>query len=258
MPKLRWSQTHDVIELEVIDHDVYDYFVEQLNAQGINRYTVSNLEYASLSQELQTRFQRIQSFVQTRLKLTDFDFELDPSNQNDLNHLHSQWVKLHQRFPNIELIANTVFPGDMAAINKLIHAVEESAQKLEAMTSDTNYTMPNKFGTKVLAFGIYNISVAYNNLGRSTWQKWQHNDPTDDTDRNDFAEIYTTLRLNVGQHETRVAPPEYQAWCNQHNLPCVGGQMPLANFDKLGSNLLQYRQLFYKNSLVENNFITLE
>jgi len=258
MPKLCWTQTHDVIELAVIDHDVYEYFVEQLNAHSLNQYTVSNLWYASLSQELQTRFRRIQSFVHNRLQLTDFDFEFDPGNQDDLNHLHSQWVKLHQRFPNIDLLADAVSPGDMAAINKLVHAVEESTQKLKATTPNPTYTMPNPFGTQVLAFGVYNISVAYNNLGRTTWQKWQHNDPTTDTDHNDFAEIYTTLRLNVGRHEKRTAPLEYQAWCDQHNLPCVGSQMPLANFDKLDHNLLYYRQLFYKNSLIENNFITLE
>ena len=258
MPKLRWTQTHDVIELAVINHNVYDYFIEQLNAQGLNRYIVTNLMYASKSQELQACFQRIKSFVQTRLRLTDFDFELDTSNQDSLNHLHTQWVKLHQRFPNINLLADAVLPGDMAEINWLIHIIEETMQKVHAETPNPKYSMPNPFGTQVLGFGVYNISVAYTNLGRSTWQKWHHNDTTADTDRNDFKEIYTTLHLNVGRHETREAPSEYQTWCDQHGLPCVGSQMPLANFDKLDKNLLQYRQLFYKNSLVENNFITLE
>jgi hypothetical protein len=258
MPKLRWTQTHDVIELAVINYDLYYYFIEQLNAHSLNQYTVSNLRYASLSQELQTCFWRIQSFVQTRLQLTDFDFEFDPSNQDDLNHLHSQWVKIHQRFPNIDLITDAVLPGDMAAINKLIHDVEDSTQNLTATTPNPKYTIPNPFGTQVLVFGIYNITVAYNNLGRSTWHKWQQNDSILDTDHNDFAEIYTTLALNVCRHEKRQAPPEYQAWCDQQNLHCVGSQMPLANFDKLDENLLQYRQLFYKNSLIENNFITLE
>lgn len=258
MPRLRWTQTHDAIELEVIDHCVYEYFVEQLNSQNINQYTVLSLEYASLSQELQQRFGRIKSFVQSQLRLTDFDFELDPSNQDDLNHLHRQWVKLHQQFPNIATIANHVLPGDLDAVNKLIHAIEESTLALEAISLDTNYTMPNHFSAETLGFGVYNVSIAYNNLGRSTWQKWQNSDTTIDTDLNNFADLYTTLRLNVGRTRTGNPPAEYQTWCEQHGLPCVGSQMPLANFDKLDENLLQYRQLFYKNSLVENNFITLE
>ena len=189
MPRLRWTQTHDVIELAVIDHGVYEYFVEQLNAHALNQYTMSDLGYVSLSQELQQRFDRIQSFVHDRLHLTDFDIEVDPSNQDDLNHLHSQWVKLHQRFLNIATVADSVFPGDLKAINKLIHAIEESTLNLEAVSSDPNYIMPNIFGIDILGFGVYNISIAYNNLGRSTWQKWQNNDTTVDTDLNNFSEF---------------------------------------------------------------------
>lgn len=258
MPKLRWTQTHDAIELVAIDHRVYKYFVEQLNSRNINQYTVSGLRYASLSQELQQRFTRIQSFVKTRLHLTDFDSEFDPSNQDDLNHLHRQWVKLHQKYPNIDTIANHALPGDMAAINKLIHAVEECTLNFEAISLAPHYTMSNPFGTEALGFGTYNISIAYNNLGRSTWQKWQNNDTIADSDLNNFDELYTTLTLNVAQVETRLEPDRYKAWCAEHNLPCVGNQMPLANFDRLDENLLQYRQMFYKNSLVENNFIILE
>ena len=258
MPRLRWTQTHDVIKLAVVDHSVYEYFVEQLNTNALNQYTVSNLGYASLSQDLQQRFQRIQSFVRNRLQFTDFDIEFDPSNQDDLNHLHRQWVKLHQKHPNIVTVVDRVLPGEIKAINKLIHTIEESTLNLEAVSSDPNYIMPNIFGTGILGFGVYNISIAYNNLGRSTWQKWQNNDTTGDTDLNNFSELYTTLRLNVTRHQTYGPPAEYQTWCKQHDLPCVGSQMPLANFDKLDENLLQYRQLFYKNSLIENNFITLE
>ena len=120
------------------------------------------------------------------------------------------------------------------------------------------YFMANPFGTNILQFGIFNIVVDYNNLGRSTWHKWQNDDSDIGTDLNNFSELYTTLKISVGRTQTWSATPKYQTWCERHNLPCVGNQMPLANFDKLDDNLLQYRQLFYKNSLLENNFITLE
>jgi hypothetical protein len=258
MSKLRWTLTHDAIDLVVINPRVYKYFVEQLNANALNQYTTADIGYALLSQELQQRFARIQSFVHNRLHLTDFDADLDSSDQDGLNYLHSQWVKIHQHFPNIDTIVNHVLPGDLSAINTLIHAIENSTLNFEAVSLDPNYKMPNVFGTNVLGFGVYNISVAHNILGRSTWQKWQHNDTTLDTNLNDFSELYTTLRLNVARHQTWTPPAEYQQWCDQHVLPCVGNRMPLANFDKLDENLLQYRQLFYKNSLIENNFITLE
>jgi hypothetical protein len=118
--------------------------------------------------------------------------------------------------------------------------------------------MPNHFGTSILGFDFCNVSIPYNNLGRSTWEKWQNDDRVDDSDTNNFNEIYTNLKLNVSQVKKISAPYEYQIWCDQHKMPCVGGHIPLANLDKLNDNLLQYRQLFYKNSLIENNFITLE
>ena len=258
MPKLCWTQTGDAIELVVLNRGVYDYFVENLNAQNLNLYTVSKLQYGSLSQELQHCFGRIRSFVKDRLHLTDFDFDLDTSNHHDLNHLHRQWVKLHQRHPNISTLTDRVLPGDMSAINKLIHAIEKSTKDMEATTPNPNYTMPNHFGTAVLGFDFCNISILYHNLGRTTWEKWQHDDRVDGTDTNNFNEIYTTLELHVSRVRKSSAPEGYQIWCDQNKMPCVGGHIPLANFDKLDDNLLQYRQLFYKNSLVENNFITLE
>ena len=123
MPKLCWTQTGDAIELEVLNRDVYDYFIEKLNSQSLNRYTVTNFEYASLSQELQHCFGRIQKFIRDRLCLTDFDFDLDTSDQDDLNHLHRQWVKLHQRYPNISKLTDPTLPRDIAHINELIHAI---------------------------------------------------------------------------------------------------------------------------------------
>ena len=258
MPKLCWTQTGDAIELEVLNRDVYDYFIEKLNSQSLNRYTVTNFEYASLSQELQHCFGRIQKFIRDRLCLTDFDFDLDTSDQDDLNHLHRQWVKLHQRYPNISKLTDPTLPRDIAHINELIHAIEKCTEDMDATTTNPNYTMPNHFGTSILGFDFCNVSIPYNNLGRSTWEKWQNDDRVDDSDTNNFNEIYTNLKLNVSQVKKISAPYEYQIWCDQHKMPCVGRHIPLANLDKLNDNLLQYRQLFYKNSLIENNFITLE
>ena len=258
MSKLRWSKTHDAIELAVIDHNVYDYFVEQLNNRALNQYTVSDLGYASLSQKLQQQFKNIQSFLQSRLHFSEFNIDLDSSDQQTLNYLHQQWVKLHQKYPHIATICDRVLPGELQSINKLIHAIEEVLQGIEITTAQPNCIIPNRFGTEALRFGTYNISIAYNNLGRSSYNKWQHDDRSIDTDTNNFNELYTTLRLNVTRAIEYATPNKYQEWCNTYKIPCVGHQMPLANFDKLDDNLLQYIQLFYKNILIEDNFITLE
>jgi hypothetical protein len=258
MPKLVWSSTADVINLNPIDNDVYNYFVEQLNKNSLNRYPMLDLGFVKLSQELQTNFGLAQKLFRTRLNSSVFDFEFDASNQEHLNSLHRRWVKVHQEFPYIGKLFDTQIPGVLNSINKSIHAIEDLTQTVEIESPDTTKLIPNPFGTDILKYGIFNLSIAFNNLGRSSYNKWINGDAIQDTDTNNFSEFYTTLRLKTLPTTEQTAPTEYQQWCRTYSIPCVGNQMPLANFDKIDDNLLYYRQLFYKNSLIENNFIILE
>lgn len=258
MPKLRWTATHDAIELSVIDHRVYDYFIGELNAKSINKYSVSNLDIASLSKELSNYFGTVRLLFQEKLRIDAFDFDFDPSQQQHLNYLHQQWVKLHQRYPSITRLVDQHCPGAMYQINKLIHRIEQSYQDIEIVTEQPTWCMPNTFGADVLQHGWSNLSISYNNLGRSSFDKWMVGDTTLDTDLNNFEEFYTTLRVKVMPVTTALLPESYQNWCRQHQIPCVGSQMPLANFDNVEQNMLKYRQMFYKNSMIENNFIILE
>lgn len=258
MPKLRWTATHDVIELSVIDHSVYDYFVGQLNATSINKYSVSNLDVATLSQDLVECFENVRSLLRDRLRITAFDFDLDPSQQQHLNRLHQEWAKLHQQYPNIERLTDKHFPRAMYQLNQLVHRIEEQYHGIKLVSADANYFMPNPFGVDALRAGWFNLSIDYNNLGRSSFQKWLVDDRTNDTDLNNFQELYTTLNVSITPTLEIDTPKSYQSWCEQHSIPCVNNKLPLANFDNLENNMLKYRQMFYKNSLVKNNFIILE
>jgi len=258
MPKLRWTATHDVIELSVIDYSVYDYFVGQLNATSINNYTVSNLNVASLSKDLVECFGNIKSLLRNKLHINAFDFELDPSQQQHLNQLHQEWTKLHQQYSNIEQLTDKHFPKAMYQLNQLVHRIEEQYSNIKLISANADYFMPNPFGVDKLGAGWFNLCIDYNNLGRSSFQKWLVDDQTNDTDLNNFQEFYTTLNVSIAPALQIDTPRPYQSWCNQHNIPCANNKMPLANFDNIENNMLKYRQMFYKNSLVTNNFIILE
>ena len=258
MPKLRWTATDDAIELSVIDHRVYDYFVGHINAKSINKYSVSDLDIASLSCALSDHFGTVRTLFQEKLHIDAFDFDFDPGQQQHLNHLHQQWAKLHQRYPSITKLVDRHRPGAMHQINKLIHRLEQSYQNFTMVNEQPTWCMPNPFGTDVLQHGWFNLGIDYNNLGRSSFDKWLVDDQTLDTDLNNFEEFYTTLRVRVVPATTVLLPKPYQNWCKQHQIPCVGSQVPLANFDNVEQNMLKYRQMFYKNSMIENNFITLE
>jgi hypothetical protein len=260
MSSLTWSKTGDSIQLRPINHGVYDYFIEQLNKRSINHYTMPDLGYSSFGKELEHELSLVQQLSRDKFKslLFDFDFEFDSSNQTHLNSLHRHWVKAHQKFPSISKLFDMQTPGSLYKINKLIHAIEISTYDFAITSCDTTQIFANPFGTTVLKHGTFNLAVRYDNLGRSSYNKWLNGDISNDTDTNNFSEFYTTLDVKIVPSSETSALEKYQQWCNKYKIACVGSQMPLANFDKLDDNLLQCRQLFLKNSLIENNFITLE
>lgn len=255
MSKLIWTKTGDVIDLVVTNREVYDYFVANLNSHGINRYAMVDFGYKLFRDELLEKHKLFQTFVQTRLKSDAFDFDVDPNNQSDLNKLHREWVKFHQRYPNIGLLFDK---SVIDRINKLIHRIEELPQVFIIDTPEPNTCFTNKFGPSILDHGIWNLSIEYNSLGRSSYNKWNNGDPVSDSDTNNFEEFYTQLKVRVVPSEQHPLPVEYQTWCKRYGLACVGSCLPLANFDNMEQNLLKYRQLVLANSLIENNFIILE
>ena len=258
MPQLVWSVTGDAIPLTPVDCDVYDYFVEQINAHKLNRYTMPDLGFAALAQELETKVRMIQETYQTKLKSSVFDFELNPSDPTHLNTLHRQWVKVHQQFPMIGKLFDTQIPGVLDRVNEIIHAIEALTDEFEIVTPDLNFFMDNPFGQTPLTHNVVNLEISHKNLGRSSYDKWLRNDNVQDTDTNNWQELHTTLAISVWPNQTRSIPVEYQRWCARHGIPCVGNRLALANFDNSVENLLQYKQIFLKNNLIEKNFIILE
>ena len=262
MPKLIWTQTQDAINLEVIDHRVYSHFVTFVNENSLNQFTMSDIGFASLRQELQDSFGTLQEFFRTKLKSTHFDFDVAPWNQDDLNKLHRAWVTIQQQQPALLKILNKVQPGLLSRVNRAIHAIENSTNDITLTTSDPEYAMPfpeeGSYGYSVglLRHGYFNITIEYTNVGRTSFEKWINNDRFDGPDTNNFNELHTTLKVNTKPTACYPEPLQYRTWCEENSIRCTGNVMPLANFDNLQNNLLQYRQLFYKNSVIENNFIT--
>ena len=143
-------------------------------------------------------------------------------------------------------------------INKLIHWLEEAFDNIRLTTVDTNQNFENIFGSKILSFHVGNILISYNNLGRSTYNKSLNFDDNLGNDTNDFKSLYTTLKIRISRPVSYQAPPEYVDWCKKNNTLPMGSHVTLANFDNIEENLLLYRQLFYRNQTLDNNFIILK
>lgn len=255
MAKLIWTSTGDCINLDACNYQFYEYFVYNLNQHNVNRYNVDDLGFAELRDELLENFAIFKNFVQEKLKSDFFDFEIDPSNHSDLNRLHRAWVKYQQQHWGITKIFDRVI---LDKINITIHEIEKLTYRMEITTNNPDQCFKNTFGTSILKHGVYNLAIDFNNLGRNSFDKWQYNDPVNDSDTNNFDDVYTTLILKALPSEEHELPEQYKKWCQKHSIECVGSTLPLANFDNLEENLVKYRQLILTNSLVKNNFIVLE
>ncbi len=254
MSKLVWSLTGDEIPLVPCNNELYEYFVAQLQSLNTNRYVGPYMDHSELFAQLDESLQSLNHIIKHKFKITVFD--IDSPNWHDqslLNRLHKDWVKLHQLHTNISTICENIEEGSSIhfyRLNKLIHSAEMQFDDLLLINDSSSFK--NIFEHDLSMHGIAGLMINYNNLGRSTFNKWINFD-TDytDSDTNNFKEIYTELTLSLARPRVYGVPPMFQ-----HNTPC-GDRIGLANFDKLEENLLNYRQLIYKNFRLSSNFIEL-
>lgn len=259
MAKLVWTKTGDEMPLVLFNSELYSYFVSQLDAVNSNRFLLQQLDFSKEFDTLKSDIDSINKILTSRFHITDFDFgNIDCLDQSVLNNVHRVWVKLHQKFPNIGNICEQVEKGSnykFYRINKTVHFIEDQFNKLDAIGSAN--PIPNIFSESCLMYGRTNIMIEYNNLGRSTYNKWLNFDSiVADSDTNDFKELYSTVSVNLARPLYRQPPIEYVNWCENKNVTPVAENIGLANFDNLEQNLLSYRNMIYYNSQQESNFLT--
>jgi hypothetical protein len=263
MAKLVWIATGDEIELHPVDPEIYGYFVQNLNQTRQNRYRSQPMELAQSITELTNYLTTVAELFQTKFDIDPWPTpKVDLLDQHCLNLVHKAWVDLHLQYPNIGTLGDKIVTGtrnQLFKINRLIHGIEESFNVLHFETPDPFTNFSNPFGQKILNFDCGGIRIDYNNLGRSTFNKWKNfDDQINGTDVNNFAELYTSITVSLARPYTGTAPKEYLDWASSHNIQPHGSTLNLAQFDKLEENLLKYRQLFYKNSCITDNYFTLK
>jgi hypothetical protein len=263
MAKLVWEKSGDIIEIQPINQEVYSYFVENLYNTYQNFYTLPVIDVENFASELKLCLKSVNNVLQNKFHIQLWSAnDLEFLDQLQLNHLHKNWVDLHLQYPNLPILLEKILPGSqykLNRINKCIHKLEESFDSLRCLTPDPTVNFSNPFGENILNFDTSGIRVEYNNLGRSTYNKWLNFDNNMDAkDTNNFNEIYTSITVSLARSCTGSAPKEYIEWTKLHNTKPHGKTLNLAKFDKLDENLLLYRNLFYKNSRVTDNYFTLK
>ena len=256
--KLSWLKTGDCLDIEVVNPALVDAWLPQLNSRNCFELTVPPTLVESHIKQLIDNLNQVNAVMQ-RLGLAPLaDSASDWYNQDNLNTLHRDWVKIQHRTKIVEFLSR--FPNDTLdqfhAVNNLIHDIEHSLVIKYSNNSRTPWQIPNPFNPDVLKFGTWQVELDYQNLGRSTYEKWLNYDQQiDDEDTNNFTHIGGTVVFNISRPIYSSAPENYLAWCQSHRVQPYGNKLPLGNF---GQDLGTLRTIFYRNVAVPNNTIVFE
>jgi len=243
--KLVWQKTGDYINCDPVDHSFVEYWLDQQDHFIWN--TTSILPQQLLLDELLHLVGRVQ------LKLSKLKIQLvdhaDYMSQSTLNTLHRNWVQLHLDHPNITNVFGDEFKVDLARINKVLHELEESwTLRLHSENNSLPTTkLPDHFGQS-------NIKLPYENLGRSSYNKWLNFDESLDTaDTNNFNEIHNKISVNLNRSFIAAPPIDYVYWAISEGVSPAPNKLLLANFSNLETKQDTYRALFMKNFVLERN-----
>lgn len=214
----------------------------------------------------------------------------DYLDQRALNLLHMLWVKsqtivydiqgkrkekgytglveeIHDLFPDHITSAplGTVISqlGKLQEYRKindpLIHRLEEKFDSLRFSCVNHNndewVEFPNPFSRDLATFDRCNFSLAFDNLGRYSHNKWKYfDDDLEFDDENSFDQLLSCVTLSLERPEKIKFSPEYMKWCQEKNrVPC-GLHIPLGNIPDLHKNIKKYRIMIFKNISNDNGF----
>ena len=256
--KLVWESTGDTLAIAVENLSLVEYWVNQINISKKNSFELisSSFPLDEVTRDLSNNVKSINEI----LKKFNLNYlgshEVDFLNQDNLNLIHSQWVKLQQDYNILSVLSK--FGGGVIQkfhdINKLIHQIENSSFINYINDSSTTWQVINPFGAEILQFGTWQVELHYQNLGRSTYEKWFNFDNNlIDTDTNNFTHIGGEVRFHIGRPFRSSAPLEYINFCSTKNIKPYGSKLPIGNFKE---PITVLRHLFNRNVSIKNNRIS--
>lgn len=256
--KMTWNATGDTLDIEVANTLLVDAWLPRLDPYNCFRLTLPPVDVGQDIQRLVNNLVDVNAvFSKCGLpKLADPDS--DWFDQDNLNTLHRDWVKVQHKTRIVELLSK--FPNDILTtfhdINNLIHDIEHSLVIKYSNSQGTPWQMVNPFAPDILEFGTWQVELDYQNLGRSTYEKWLNYDQdVDNEDTNNFTHIGGTVVFNISRPIQTSAPVSYLQWCQEKNVKPYGHKLPIGNFT---CSLGTLRTVFYRNVAVANNTIVFE
>jgi len=245
--KLVFEKTGDALGFESPNQDLLEYFLTQ--CKNSNRSVFKSTQ--SLKEDCLELFDcihTVDNFLTSKLKINVFSkYREAQLNQITLNHLHEDWVKFQLKYDKISLILESKQPELLHKfrwINEAIHNIETLSYDFRNYDNHV-WQCLNPYGTSVLDFNQYNITMEFNNLGRSSFNKWNVYDKNlKDKDTNDFSMLSGQIFVKLTRPYTQSAPYGYKTWCKDNDYPVIGKTLGIGNF----TNTIDIvSEVFYRN-----------
>jgi hypothetical protein len=258
MNYLIFTKSGDRLGFNSPNQELLEYFIKQCEYSNASVF-LSNQSLKNQYVKLFDCICTIDDFFSNNLSNNIFakyrEVEL---NQITLNSLHEDWVKFQLEHQNINTLLERKDPELLSKfrwINEAIHSIEGFVYDFKNYSYHV-WQCDNPFGTDVLDFNNYNISMAFNNLGRASYDKWTvYDNNTQDTDTNNFTKLSGQVLIDLRRPHTQLAPVEYTSWCNDHGQPIVGHTLGIGNFTDT-NNVVS--EVFYRNMQNEDTSIFFE
>lgn len=257
---LVWEKTGDSLEIKVDNHQLVEYWVSELDRTDKKTFDFvsSTLPDDSVTTQLADCLESSNQILERFGIEPLMDSKLDWFNQDNLNVLHSRWVKVINQHPKLcevlHKIADKSIEQKFHDVNILIHKIEFKSLVEYTNSKDVTWQAKNIFGSEISKFGQWQIELHYQNLGRSTYEKWYNYDCNiDDSDTNNFTHIGGLVYFNLCRPITLQPPVEYINYCAENNIIPYGNKLPIGNFVE---DITTLRHVFKRNVNTENNRIS--
>lgn len=285
-----FDKSGDTIPFVALNPEVVEYYVDQLTQANLNNFWTTDHDYAlNLNTKLSELHYKLTESNAWMFELFDRRFNTfaheDYLDQDTLNYLHAEWVKVQNCRYNIEFkreqagfnglpeqIHNMYpdeerFPkfGDVVdkigkkavfdSLNMRIHGIEGSFTKIIFKCFEGWPEFKNHFPKNIITNDRCNLFLPFNHLGRTQYNKFVTFDfNLEYNDENTFNELLGFVGLSFDPPQTISYSNEYVNWCRHHNREPSGEIIPLGNIPDLLTNLKKYRIIVLRNTKAENRF----
>lgn len=232
--KLVWSKTGDDLDLDILDSPLVNYWLEQIEYKNLNSFSLEPGRLFDISIKTQLLTMLVANV--NRHLPEDALPEGDCYDQDYLNSLHREWVKIQLRRPSIKsylALKDPELSNSFDEINRELHKIERMCKYFyQTMRPMTVFRNPFMDRVESISQQHSHVFISYKNLGRTAWHKWSVGDTNlNDTDTNEYDLLSTDIILDVSQPAGSSLPKAFIDACSQAGVPAIGPELGLARFN---------------------------